>query len=50
MNKLYDVFIDKLPVNIEQLLPAREKFITFLNPYSLSAARKYYSVYTRWRN
>lgn len=45
MNQLYGVFIDKLPVNIEQLLPTGEKFITFLNPYSLSAARKYYSVY-----
>ena len=41
MNPLFSVFVSKLPTNIMSLLPTGNKFITFLNPYSLFAAREY---------
>lgn len=41
MNPLFSVFVSKLPTNVMNLLPTGNKFITFLNPYSLFAAREY---------
>lgn len=45
MNPLFSVFVSKLPANVEQLLPSEKKYITFLNPYSLFAARSYSAEY-----
>lgn len=45
MNPLFSVFVSKLPTNIEQLLPAENKYVTFLNPYSLFAARGCSAIY-----